>query len=89
MFVYGLQPAISNIKYSDDATIFNVVKKSHVTVTDSTARKATIRFSDNPLQLPAVYAPDWCHTNYMLLNATKSMHIYAAKETMINPNADK
>ena len=38
-FVYDLKPAISHIKYANDTTIYNVVNKSHATVTDSTTQK--------------------------------------------------
>ena len=89
-FVYDLQSAIGHMKYADDTTIYNVVKKSYVTVTDSTARKATLIFSVNPLQLSADYAADWCHTNYMLLKTNKSMKCtFTLQKTLSSTNTDK
>ena len=60
------------MKYADDTTIYNTIQKTDVTISESTARKATISFIENPLQCAATYAANWCDTNEMLLNTTKS-----------------
>ena len=60
------------MKYADDTTIYNTIQKTDVTISESTARKATISFIGNPLQCSATYAANWCDTNEMLLNTTKS-----------------
>ena len=72
IFVHDLVPAIGHIKYADDTTIYNIVDKQGVNISESTARKATISFTENPLQHAAQYASDWCIDNSMILNTAKS-----------------
>ena len=72
IFVNDLQPQLKHMKYADDTTIYNTIQKTDVTISESTARKATISFIENPLQCAATYAANWCDTNEMLLNTTKS-----------------
>ena len=75
VFVDDLKPDINCIKYADDTTVYNIIRKSDVTVTQSTSRSASISFASNPLQTAATYASTWCKDNSMLLNATKSQTI--------------
>ena len=75
IFVHDLVPAIGHIKYADDTTIYNIVDKQGVNISESTARKATISFTENPLQHAAQYASDWCMDNSMILNTAKSITI--------------
>ena len=75
VFVNDLEPNTNHIKYADDTTLYNTVRLGDVEISDSTAHRATISFTQNPLQEAASYAAAWCDSNEMLLNTTKSMCI--------------
>ena len=75
VFVNDLDPNTSYIKYADDTTLYNTVRLGDVEISDSTAHRATISITQNPLQEAASYAAAWCDSNRMLLNTTKSMCI--------------
>ena len=65
----------NHIKYADDTTLYNTVRLGDVEISDSTALRAIISFTQKPLQEAASYAAAWCDSNEMLLNTTKSMCI--------------
>ena len=75
VFLNNLEPSTSHIKYADDTTLYNAVRLGDVEISYSTAYRATISFTQNPLQEAASYAAAWCDSNEMLLNTTKSMCI--------------
>lgn len=75
IFISNLTPNIDHIKYADDTTIYNTITSDDVTISDSTAHKATITFHENHLQTAAEYASLWCKENHMLLNTAKSSTI--------------
>ena len=63
-----------------------VLSRNLMSLLQTTAQKATIIFSENPLQLSTDYAADWCHTNYMLLNTKKSMTCtFSLQKTLSTP----
>ena len=56
VFVNNLEPSTSHIKYADDTTLYNAVRLGDVEISYSTAYRATISFTQNPLQETASYA---------------------------------
>lgn len=77
VFVDDLRPDTNThyIKYADDTTIYNIIKKDEVTISKSTPRSVSFSFPSNPLQNAGNYASEWCDQNSMLLNAAKSQTI--------------
>ena len=64
--------------------MYSVLKKSETTATHSTPHSVTLSIpSDNQLQQAANYAVDWCNTNKMLLNASKSNAIFFSAQKKI------
>ena len=61
------------INISDDISIYSVIKKSDVTLTDSTSHQATVTsFLVDQLQESACYAQEFCQSNDLSLNINKS-----------------
>ena len=75
VFVNDLKPNTNHIKYANDTTLYNTVRLGDVEISDLTALRAIISFTQKPLQEAASYAAAWCDSNEMLLNTTKSMCI--------------
>ena len=86
VFVHDLCPSIPHIKYADDTTVYSPVNRHSVAISDSSSHKATINFTENPLQLAASYAVDWCADNSMLLNTSKSVAITFTLQKNITSN---
>ena len=87
IFVHDLVPAIGRIKYAEDTTIYNIVDKQGVNISELMARKATISFAENHLQHAAQYPSDWCIDNSMILNTAKSNTITFSLQNEISSPA--
>ena len=72
-FINHLDPPCKHFKYADDISIYSVIKKSDVTLTDSTSHQATVTsFLVDQLQESACYAQEFCQSNDLSLNINKS-----------------
>ena len=52
-FVDDICPSAETIKYASDTTLYHVLRKPNVMVTDSTHNLATIKYDENPVQSAA------------------------------------
>ena len=84
IYISDLTPETSFINYADDSALYSVLSKSKTTATHSTLHSVTSSIpSDNQLQQAANYAVDWCDTNRMLLDASKSNAILFSAQKKI------
>ena len=72
IFVDDLQPTSTTVKYADDTTIYNVIKKLNITTVARTPREHQFTLRSCALQDCMDQAQGWSENNSMMLNASKT-----------------
>ena len=75
VYVSDLKPSRNTIKYADDTTLYDTIRKKDLTVTDQSGRNRVITLPENTMQSAANEASSWSENNHQRLNAGKTQHM--------------
>ena len=75
VYVSDLKPSRNTIKYADDTTLYDTIRKKDLTVTDQSGRNRVITLPENTMQSAANEATSWSENNHQRLNAGKTQHM--------------